>query len=266
MATNVNDRGGFRSIKGLTKLFKSDIPARDGGGGAGAPYGPGPRTVKQWKERVRQEAPPVTDARVYSPPKTLEYVIRKADTQRNAETPATAAPASPERAEAPRPVSPALPVPTIPPTPAPPVAPSSTAPAHTTALQNGHDLYARPNKVNVKQNKNQGKKTFRNYVFINEFDSHQPTANQNAPPQPATNGMVSSNESVNSTVIQYYADQDAAVPPPRRPVPSRKPVPQRLQPKKTFNVRRVKVFNIRNGAVGVKEKFAGQFLGARFSL
>ena len=226
MASNGNGRRGFKSIKGLTKLFKSDIPMKDENKSGenkdkNVAYIAGPSTWKQWKDRAKQDAP-VTNQQLYTPPTTLEFQIRKPQGQGKA-------PAPP------------------PPPPPPPAAP---APAHEAALQNGYQPHS---QNDAKQNKKLGKKTFRNYVFINEYHS----SNQDV------NGFAVSTESVSTqnSNSQYYNSHDTlpvhrnvTQPPPPPPQPK----PQ-IQPfRKPLDLRKVKVYNVHDGAVGRKDRFKGQ--------
>ncbi len=217
MASGRGERRGFKSIKGLTKMFKSDIPLKDSGrSGDATTYAAGPATVKQWKDRAKQDAP-VTNKQLFSPPTTttLEYVIRKPDGQRQA------------------------------PSPTPPRAASPPAPAHAAALQNGHLPYNASPATKPKQSKKQGKKTFRNYVFINEYDS---TANGAVP-----NTRIAPTPNIDN---QYYPSQ---IPEPQvqRFTPPVIRSSRAAPVTNLFNIKKVKVRHIRNGAVGVKDKFSG---------
>ena len=203
-----NERKGFKSIKGLTKLFKSDIPMKDEGKSGdkdkNVAYIAGPSTWKQWKERAKQDAP-VSNQQMYTPPTTLEFEIRRPDGQRKAAPP--------------------------PPPPPPPAAPVS---AHEAALQNGYQP-----QNNAKLNKKLGKKSYRNYVFINEYHSNS-NSNQDI------NGFLTLPDSVSTqnSNTQYYKSQDHIKPP--------------LSFRKPFDIRKVRVYNIHDGAVGRKDRFKGQ--------
>ena len=220
MASNGSNRKGFKSIKGLTKLFKSDIPMKDdntSGENKNVAYIAGPSTWKQWKDRAKQDAP-VTNKQLYTPPTTLEFQIRK--------------PQGPGKG----------------PAPAPPPPPPPPAPAHEAALQNGYQPYR---QTDAKQNKKLGKKTFRNYVFINEYHSSD---------QQDVNGIVASTDSVSTqnSNSQFFNSHDTLPPPPPPPPPPQpQPQPQFQPYKRPFNIQKVKVYNVHDGAVGRKDRFKG---------
>ena len=180
-------------------------------------YIAGPSTWKQWKERAKQDAP-VTNKELYTPPTTLEFQIRRpSDVQ--------------QKAAAPPP----------PPPPPPPV----PAPAHEAALQNG---YQPQPQNNAKLNKKLGKKTYRNYVFINEYNSNS-VSNSN---QDISNGLLASTDSV-STENSNTQNNNS-----HEPLPYTKPFDGPLPFRKPFNIQKVKVYNVHNGAVGRKDRFRGQ--------
>ena len=185
-------------------MFKSDIPASKSGPETG--YKPGPATIKEWKSRAHQDSG-VSNQKLYTPPTTLEYVIRK--------PPGNPAP------------------------PPPPAAPSGSNMASRMTFtldvqQNGHP--ASPSLQRTKPlEKKDGKKTFRNYVYINEYDSNQ-----------QLNGIGASNDSISTQNSSQYYNSHERLPPPR---PARKP----------FNIRRVRVSRIYDGAIGRTDKFRGLY-------
>ena len=185
-------------------MFKSDIPATKSG--PETAYKPGPSTWKQWKTRAQQDTN-VSNQKIYTPPTTLEYVIRK--------PPGNPAP------------------------PPPPVAPSGSNMASRMSFTLDVQQNGRPASPSLQRTKplekKDGKKTFRNYVYINEYDSNQ-----------QLNGIATSNDSISTqNSSQYYNSHERLPPPP--------PV------RKLFNISRVRVSKIYDGVIGRTDKFRGLY-------